>query len=330
MDQSLVIVWLRKRIATDAAASFLSGTLILSGGVIIVALSFGAAWAVVWLVSWLGVESIGSLSLNRPAGLPAGVQLVGAALVVGALFAGNARLARQYSRPPRRRLTRSEIENSSPEELVHLLAYPGASSHPLSDVLFTGPRLVGIGGDHLRKAWRLWRLDVESCSRLLGVLASYPKKVPLTELAGFSGARDADRILPQLADIEGVVALHNDPPGLSLTSDLRRELNHLARLQAQSDNEDDGNALPLPAISDPDEFPGMKQEASLEEFEMTYRRWLRETARPGTLGSRQVDRNVEAVTAAYQAFLKRRASRRPDQPGHNVERVWERYKQTGS
>jgi len=301
--------------------SFLSGAMILAGGVFVVAISFGIAWVLVWLVSGTFIASIGSL--NDPLQLPAAFTLAGAAALVGVLFLANRRLNRGYSRPSRRRLTREEIENHSPEELVHLLAYPGASSHPISDFLFTGPRLVGIGLDHLRKAGRLWRLDPERGAWLLCLLASRPGKVTFSELSSLCGVADLERLRLQMADLDGVLLLYNEPPGLGLTSDLRRELTHVGWAPELSDLDDARDTGLHPAATRSGGIGGPEPAATLEEFEQAYRQRLR--TRVGTGAD---DPNAGAIQAAYQAFLEQRTRPQSGPRNENVERVWARYRQT--
>jgi hypothetical protein len=328
MDHRPVADWLKKRAAADAALSFLSGAMILAVGFVVVVVCFGTAWVLVWLVSRLGMTAIGPLLFDQPTSVPAEVNVISAAALVGVLFFVNRRLRHEYSRPPRRHLTREEIEKHSPEELVHLLAYPGASNHPFSDFLFTGPRLLGIGFDHIRKAERLWRLDVERCSLLLCLLASRPARVSLLELTSAGGVPDLGIVLPQMADINGVLILQSEPPGLGLTSELRRELKDLAWTSERSDLDGRPDTGLHPASADPDDFAELGRTISLEEFERAYRRRLRERARTGAPGSQPADQNAEAVKAAYQAFLERQARQPSDRRDQKVERVWARYKQT--
>ena len=94
------------------------------------------------------------------------------------------------------------------------------------DCLFLGPRLV-LHPIHIwRVAGRLGRLDVDSCARVLGILAQAGGKVPFVDILHFVPDLD-QRVFIQLRDIDGVLFLEVDPPGLTLKPELRETLQEL-------------------------------------------------------------------------------------------------------
>jgi len=91
-------------------------------------------------------------------------------------------------------------------------------------ILYTGPRLL-LGTVHnLKRANRLAAIDTESCGAILSFLLEREKRVPLPEIATAFPAKSLDTLFPQLAEVSGVLFLKSDPPGLSLSTDLRREI----------------------------------------------------------------------------------------------------------
>jgi len=67
-------------------------------------------------------------------------------------------------------------------------------------------------------------MDVEACARVIELLLSRDRRVPLAEISGRLGMLDPMKIVAQLDLLDGVVFLRSPPAGLSLTSDLREEL----------------------------------------------------------------------------------------------------------
>jgi hypothetical protein len=91
-------------------------------------------------------------------------------------------------------------------------------------ILFIAPQLVAAGKGAFLRRNRLLALDISICAALLGYLVTQPKKVSFTELLRLFPQYPMSEVLPQLADIDGVVFLKTDPPGVSLTGDLRTEI----------------------------------------------------------------------------------------------------------
>lgn len=91
-------------------------------------------------------------------------------------------------------------------------------------VLYTGPRMVMGCVHNLKRAKRLQALDVDGMAALLSFLMGRDKRVALTEIAAAMPGRDLAALLPQMAEIDGVLFLKSEPPGLSLSTDLRRDI----------------------------------------------------------------------------------------------------------
>jgi len=150
-----------------------------------------------------------------------------------ALFFGNITTAREYLE------SYSFTTGSASEQIVsfHVPQVGNVSNiNPIApdsahsylkmfvSVLYTGPRLLMGAWHNVRRAKRLATLDVEGCGAILSFLLEREKRVPLTEIAAAFPDRRLDVLFPQLAEASGVLFLKSEPPGLSLSTDLRREI----------------------------------------------------------------------------------------------------------
>ncbi len=327
MEHRTISIWLKKKAASDAALSFVSGILILAGGVVVLVITFICAYAGTWFVTNLCLSQVSQGFRNRPFQVPAGVNLAISAVMVSGLFYANARLRRLYWRKleaKRRMTSRSDL----PAPLVHLLAFPGASARTHADVLFCGPRLVEIGLDQLKKARRLGRLNSDDCARIMAVLASRDSRVSISELSKTAGVTNLPDIYSQLCDISGVVFLDSDAPGLSLTSDLRnelfRELGILPRRRIDADQRDSPTSRTVPC--DVSERVGIGAAAALDEFEAADAPGIQPRGGHSAPLSPEAQRQIEAVNAAYEAFLSKREQKQAEEAQHPVEGVWEQFK----
>lgn len=94
----------------------------------------------------------------------------------------------------------------------------------LVGIMFIGPAMLTASVRGMARALRLRRFDLDGSAKLLAKLASSPKKLSLAELARTAGDIDVPRALAGLRELQGVVFLSSEPPGLALTDDLRSKL----------------------------------------------------------------------------------------------------------
>lgn len=152
------------------------------------------------------------------------------------LFIGNARTDRRY-------LTEfSYTTGTFSNEVVHFYL-PGVgmvsninplapdSAHSLVKmitlVLYTGPRAAVAAVRCLGAAVRLALLDRAACAAVIECLYRHPGRVDFAAIVcGIPGLNPV-KVFPQVALIEGVLALKSEPAGLMLGSDLREDLNRL-------------------------------------------------------------------------------------------------------
>lgn len=140
------------------------------------------------------------------AGLVAGVILL--------LFAGNSRGERAGYLPAGGLDWRDSL-NVGP--VLRAVAGVGA------ELLYSGPRWLLAGGAAFQRArgWR--RMDLGRGARLLFVLHCHAGRVPLSELVAALPDLDVPVALAELRLLRGVMVLESPPPGVSLSSELRRQ-----------------------------------------------------------------------------------------------------------
>jgi hypothetical protein len=206
-----------------------------------------------------------------------------------------------------------------------LLAYPGASSRMIADLLFAGPRLVTAALSAFKKAGRLVRLDAEGCSRVLALLLSRNARFSCEDVSQLAGVPDSAKVFRQIRDLDGVVFLESEPAGLSLTSELREELGVVTGSSSSS------CAMPTNAAAGGTicQLLGVAPNASLEEIEGAYEKWNWRSrhsvpGRPRTELEEQNEQQVRAVNAAYEAFLagQRTEADSAEQKTVEVEGLW--------
>ncbi|HEY5910223.1 MAG TPA: hypothetical protein VJA21_06420 [Verrucomicrobiae bacterium] len=229
MNQELVTGWLGKWARTQAIMSLLGAVAVFLAGVAVLVLT----WALMYMVSlfvlgpWLGYHHW----LLSVAGL----------VVIPLLFWGNARTSREY-------LSEYEVTTGTASGTVVNFYLPGvgmgSTVNPLApktiqtgakmitDCLYFGPRVVVYALNLWRKSVRLRRLDVPWCGAVLTVLFVARRKLSFQEIVDAVDGLDPTRIFPQLQDIDGVLFLKSDPPGLILGPELKETFLGLARARA--------------------------------------------------------------------------------------------------
>ena len=333
---STIQQWLRKKAAAEAAHHFLFALFLLSVGAVLLAVTFFFACVLLWVALNGAGSALSELLWNRPLHLPLAAIATAVSLFVVFLFIESARVSRQY-------LTRISRRSRSPSPsvdrtggFVNLLVYSDISSRLIADALLTGPRLVAGAWSCFSKAGRLSRLDAEAGSRVMAVLFSRASRCSFGDLARLSGVPDPGKTASQLRDIDGVLFIHLDPPGMTLTGELRQELAGALDVPV---------ALAPPTRMEPKpvhlssrtifELLGVPPTASPEEIEVAYRNWMTQSCArqaaelENAARKQQLDEQVNAVNRAYETFLAAHESDQASDDAAKIEKVWEQFKGSG-
>jgi len=220
MSSGLIRQFLERFVASERATAL--GIAIASGlgGLVVMGLTFGIAYGAAWffLVSFF-------------TGATGWALWIAIALLI-ALFVGNLTTSREYLE------TFSFTTGTASDVIVSVpvLDHHASTINPLAPdsahsmlkmivgLLFTGPRLIMAAFRGLQRRRRLENLDVDGCAALLSLLVEKGQRVSLTAVAAALPERPIPLLLPQLALMNGVLFLKSGEPGLSLSTDLRREI----------------------------------------------------------------------------------------------------------
>lgn len=96
-------------------------------------------------------------------------------------------------------------------------------------IVFSGPKAISAGLAMLEKIKRLKTMDVDGCTLVLLLLLSRNSRIPYTEIKTRIPKLDTLTVFGQLEDIDGILFLDSDPPGLSLSEALRNEISIFKR-----------------------------------------------------------------------------------------------------
>lgn len=122
----------------------------------------------------------------------------------------------------------SRVDWRASENIGPLLAFLWAL---LLDLLHSGPRMITHATDRLTARRQLRGIDQDTCARVLSLLHCSEHRVSFAEMSEFNPGFDQDTHVPQLLLLPGILHLPSEPPGLSLSTDLRKILG--APTQAQ-------------------------------------------------------------------------------------------------
>jgi hypothetical protein len=218
--------WFAATLATERRNAIGVAVAGVAGGLFAYLLTFAFTYGAIFFIS-LTV-------LHWSLGVCLGITL---ALMV-ALFFGNLTTAREYlesysftTGTASDKVVTFYVPQVGLASTVNPLAPDSAHSYlkMFVSVLYTGPRLLMGAVHNLRRAKRLATIDVDGCAGILSFLLEREKRASLVEIAAAFPGRSLEALFPQLAELQGVLFLKSEPPGLSLSTDLRREILSSAR-----------------------------------------------------------------------------------------------------
>ena len=224
MDSKPIKIWLKKKARKEMAASASIGGLSLVSGVLVLFFTFWFVYAVIWFGSF-GISAASELLVSKRVSLPHAWKLGLSAAFIGLLFIGNARTSREYlGAYPRSNYVSSPAAFGGGLALIWILKHSEASSRMISDLLFSGPRLVMGAWDLGHKVLLLNCVDFETCGLVLTSLAARESSISKDELAQEIPESQWVKTVNELALFDGVLFLDKERVRLSLSEDLRGEL----------------------------------------------------------------------------------------------------------
>jgi hypothetical protein len=157
--------------------------------------------------------------------------------VVLLLFAGNSRSDHEAFLSP------GELDWRDSVNVFRVLR---ALAGLFAEVLYAGPRLLlaGVAAAQRVRGWR--RMNFERSARVLFELHCHASRASLRELASALPDVDLPEALAELRLLRGVMLLESPPPGVSLSSELRRQFGLPPRWADTSAMPDEPKADPEP------------------------------------------------------------------------------------
>lgn len=157
--------------------------------------------------------------------------------VVLLLFAGNSRSDHEAFLSP------GELDWRDSMNVFRVLR---ALAGLFAEVLYAGPRLLlaGVAAAQRARGWR--RMNFERSARVLFELHCHASRASLRELAKALPDVDLPEALAELRLLRGVMLLESPPPGVSLSSELRRQFGLPPRWADTSAMPDEPKADPEP------------------------------------------------------------------------------------
>jgi hypothetical protein len=219
--------WLTSYLARKRLEALLTGIGLAFAAAVVLFITF---W-IIYLVVVLATFSLFPLSHET--------RLIVSATALGLLFIGNATADRRqlesYS-------FTTGTSHSKPVTLHVPFLGAGSTINPLApdsihsqikvlaSIVCFGPRLAAAALRSVVRLWRLSRIEIEGCAAVMSTLSAADGPVPFPELAQvLPGGHDPSIILAQVQEVPGVRLVTSEPAGLSLYSDLRKEMQKLGR-----------------------------------------------------------------------------------------------------
>jgi len=240
------------------------------------------------------------------------------------LFVSHYRRNAIFFHNSRFRTARVHVSNTGFARALNiLLSSPRDDDGIFQQLLYTGPQWLASAISMFYKSVTLTRMDIGSCAKILLVLFEKGSRVSFIELAKLVPEMNGVKIFPQLRDIAGVIFLQSEPSGISITSELRRELAGVlgVRIQTEprprfyretkSSRPPPRTPPPKPAVEEltgPHKILGVSRSASVAEIKAAYRKQIKQCHpdRFATLNKdwqQLAEQRAKAVNAAYATLM---------------------------
>jgi DnaJ-domain-containing protein 1 len=304
--------WLKKKVAIETAFCFMESLLSFGFGMVVLTITFLFAYAIVWAGFNLGISAVSVLVFGKSLHLSSHPIIIICSLFLVLLFIENFRVNREH-------LNSFKIKHPiSPAgvamtglggAMLTLLANSDATGKMITDLLFSGPRLIVYSILALCRASRWMRMNVDACVEALTVLLNKSSRVSLNELAISLRRYNPIEILFQLQEIGGVLFIGKDPAGITLTEDLRTELKDLFQTDFKREAKPQfDETAPASDNFDPYALLGVSSSASLDEIKSAYRKCIKQCHPDKFVGRAEgfcqlAEERAKAINTAYETLL---------------------------
>jgi hypothetical protein len=229
MTTELMQHWLMKKLRRHIFGCWLGAALALVAGAVVLFITFWLAYCIL-SVAALGISALTEICFNHKFQLGHTWRLTLVGLFLVALFVEWLRRSPwdlgDYDMPTSRTPPRGVIwVGGTFGAFGALLANPQASATFITELLYSGPRLVLAVPSLVREACRSTRRNLPLCARILALLVSQGRAVSYQDLTESYPGMDGARLRNDLGWIPDLVFLENS---LSMTDEMRKELGHLA------------------------------------------------------------------------------------------------------
>ncbi len=189
------------------------------GSVVLVPVSLIVAWLtywIIWVTLWVGFRPLFDLS-NDAVGYWSCFFL---AVIFAWQFLRGSEFEEEYRFAGESEAGTVTLNFSRATGNGWVLLFDPGVAHGFVKVIallyLTAPRMLGLALMLHRKADRLKQMDVQACSRVIGLLMRAQGRVPIEKIADEFPDAELSKIVQPLADVDGVVFLEKNGTGLTL------------------------------------------------------------------------------------------------------------------
>lgn len=155
----------------------------------------------------------------------------------------------------------SSVDWKASENIGRLLEFLWAV---LLDMLHSGPRMIGHARQHMGQRRALAEFDLEVGGNVLNLLHCSDHRVSFAEIVELVPDFVPETHVPQLLQLRGILHLPSEPPGLSLSTDLRKSLGAPTQAERRAARRPSLQPEPPEAAAEPEPEP-MAEEVPADE-----------------------------------------------------------------
>lgn len=220
--------WLQKRLSAAGAWDLVAMAACLLGGLLVLFVSFWVAYGVIWFISHSLFVLSDRVILLAAGGFMTVVVLVGARQNWQSLdpLEQQVRLAEQMDI---RLSPWNRYGVTYDTDAMKAAAFEVRSVASTINCILCGGVLLCLSSlTKLRRFWRLRRINVDECARVIALLHAAARRQSFAEIVEKLPGLNPVSVFDDLRYIDGVLFIAREPSGLTLTPELKSELNRLS------------------------------------------------------------------------------------------------------